>query len=186
VLLKMSGHGADWRVTRRWDFGSYVHSSPPEGPPGGDPDPVWIYPALYPAGPDAWAVALVSDEQEGYSGGWGRFSVADFVVLADGSDAGAPTALYAGVDFACEMWVRSCFTEEDYRRAHGQCHDHYSGFLTLEYAPSSVPGRYTWTARWHSSDNPPGPRIPFPPAGGDVSQLFGERDECYVPASSSP
>jgi hypothetical protein len=144
-----------------------------------------VYPALYPAGPGTWAVALVSDLHESYSGGGATFSIADFVVLPDGADAGPPTALYAGVTFSCSKLIRACFTEEDYRRRGDKCHDEFDGFLTLEYAPSTSPGRYAWTAVWHERSDGSRHVVPLPLTGGDVSCAFSKIGVCDGgPASS--
>jgi hypothetical protein len=179
VLLKIArGANAEWTVEHRWDFSGYAHSHPPTAV--GDPDPIAIYPALYPAGPHAWAVALVSSDQEMYSGGGGTFSYADFVLLGDETDANRPTVLYKDVWFSCDKVVRICFTEEDYRARHGDCHAKTTGYLTLDYAPSSVPNRYAWTAVWHPSDDTASARVPLP-VGGNASRLFVGKTLCDEP-----
>jgi hypothetical protein len=176
VLLKLlHGNGADWSVLRRWDFSGLVHSHPPDEP---SDSPIAVYPALYPAGPGTWAVALISEIHGYYSGGFAIFSVADFVVLSDRTDASAATALYAGVPFECSEFIRACFGEGDSKTRGDKCHDEYEGFLTLEYAPSTPPGRYAWTAVWHDpNDGTPHP-VPLPLAAGDVSGKFATIDPC--------
>jgi hypothetical protein len=176
VLLKLlHGNGQDWSVLRRWDFSGYRHSHPIDDPSN---SPVVVYPALYPAGPGGWAVALVSDLDESYSGGGATFSIADFVVLPDSADAGAPAALYTGVTFSCSKLIRACFTEEDYKRRGNNCHDEYDGFLTLEYAASTSPGRYAWTAVWHERSDGSRHVVPLPLTGGDVSCSFAKIGVC--------
>jgi hypothetical protein len=192
VLLKLRhGSGSAWSVLQRWDFSGYIHSHPPDAP---SYDPMTVYPALYPAGPDLWAVALVSDVHEYYSGGWATFSYADFLALPEPADAGVATAaLYRGVMFSCGKAIRACFTEEDYRRRGRNCHDEYRGFLTLEYAPSAASARYAWTAVWHEEGDGSRHAVPLPAKGGDVTCLFanvaacgggpvtGEDDPCSQP-----
>ncbi len=182
VLLKLlRGNGSDWSVLGRWDFSGLVHSHPPDEPSS---SPVTVYPALYPVGPGTWAVALVSDIHHYYSGGWATFSIADFVVLSDRANTGAATALYAGVPFACSEFVRACFSEEDSKSRGGNCHDEYEGFLTLEYAPSTTPGRYAWTAVWHDPNDGSRHLAALPLAAGDLSGRFATLDPCSAVESA--
>ena len=149
-----------------------------------------MYPALYPVGPRAWAVAVVYVIAESYSGGGAGFSVADFVVLSDAPDAGdVPVSpLYTGVPFSCAKQIRACFTEEDYRRNRHNCIDTFAGTLTLTYSPSASPDRYAWTAAWHEQEDGSRQVKTLPVKGGDVwcslkfefcgGPVTGEDDPC--------
>jgi hypothetical protein len=172
ILVKLvPGHGSALTVQHLWDFSTYTHSKQAWGIPAGDPAPPnTLYPALYPAGAHDWAVAVVHHVDEGYSGGGADFAIADFVVLSD-APAGAAhplSPLYAGVPFSCSKLIRACFTPEDYRRKGKNCHDEYSGILTLKVSPSPSPDRYTWTAVWHEEDDGSRQELTLPATGGDV------------------
>jgi hypothetical protein len=188
--LRLPRGGASWTVEETWDFAPYIQR--PEEPLDSEDGPS-IYPALYPAGPGVWAVAIVQHVHEMYSGGGAGFGIADFVVLGASS---IPVRLYAGVPFSCSKMVRACFTEKQYRTSLN-CHDLYDGWLTLSYAPSKSPDRYAWTAVWHERDQPqnvPKPlatlterAVAIPRAIGDVSRAFRRVSFCGGgPMSADP
>lgn len=113
---------------------------------------------------------MVHDVAEFYAGGGAGFAIADFVVLSDGpvDEDDALVPLYTGVPFSCGKTVKTCFSEEDYRRNRHNCHDDSSGTLTLTYSPSASPDRYTWTAAWHEAGDPSRQVLTLPAKGGDV------------------
>jgi hypothetical protein len=174
ALVKLRGRGGAWTVERTWDFSDYPHSETSRG--CGNEASTRIYPALYPVGPAYWAVALLADICDGFAGGGASYAFADIVVLGD---ADAPVvALYRGLPFSCSKDLRACFTEEEYRRKGAKCRDVHRGFLTLQYAPSASPARYTWTAVWHEEEDGRRSTVPLPPAGGDVSCRFAGAAIC--------
>jgi hypothetical protein len=91
--------------------------------------------------------------------------------------------------------VRACFSEEQYRRSLN-CHDVYDGFLTLSYAPSRSPDRYSWTAVWHEHDQPQGfskaqievtrQRVKVPIGSPDVSRALRGVAFCGGPITADP
>lgn len=152
--LVMTAPG-QWQVLNLWRFDTYP--TPPKAEGTGDPRMLDIHPALYPAAPDLWAVALLSGTTESYSGGGASFSKADFVLL----DPKAPEItqtqrLHAAIPFSCSKQVRACFSEKDYKKNMPRCHDESSGFLTLKYASATAGKFYEWTATWHETAWPAG------------------------------
>ncbi|HEY8089979.1 MAG TPA: hypothetical protein VIF09_19090 [Polyangiaceae bacterium] len=85
--LHRSQRSGAWVVEQTWDLAPYARS---QGSRFGE-NAVAIHPALYPVGPGVWAVALVEQVHEMYSGGGADFEFADFVVL---TDARAPLVAY--------------------------------------------------------------------------------------------
>jgi hypothetical protein len=153
VLLECRhSQASGWRIEQQWDFSTYVHSRAPRGPT--DRPPIHVFPTLYPVGPRTWAVALVSDVMEGYSGGGASYQVADFVPLLDTTATAAAVApVYTGLRFSCSKMTRACFQGDEYR-ASAHCHEQWEGSLTLAYSLSSSPDRYSWTATWHEQHWP--------------------------------
>jgi hypothetical protein len=145
----------DGSAGQSWDFAGYAHSQPTRDTGAGDTrEPLELFPALYPAVNAQYAVALVRNLRESYSGGGAGFAYADFVVLrADGKYA--PTPLYAGVPFSCSKMIRACFSERDYKTSR-HCHDEMNGYLTIQFPARAgdVPGESGWTFFWHQSDWP--------------------------------
>jgi len=125
-----------------WDFSEQPHTHAPSAD-GGKASPLEIHPALYPVGANGWAIALVSEVREMYSGGGASFRTADFIEL----DA-ARTVAYGAVPFSCYKMVRACFSERDYARGH--CHDESSGSLTIRYPD----GEGRWTFQWRETEWP--------------------------------
>lgn len=147
LVMKAPGQ---WQALNVWNFENYPVPDKPED--AGDPRMLDIHPALYPAAPDLWAIALLSSQTESYSGGGASFTKADFVVLdARTTEVTEKQKLYAAVPFSCSKQVRACFSEEDYKKNMPRCHDESSGFLTLKYAPSSTGRFHSWTATWHET-----------------------------------
>src|SRR5690606_9576597 len=94
----------------------YPFAEPVAGEPEDGAKPLEIHPALYPAGPGLWAVAVLTRGREGYSGGGAEFVTADFVRLEpEAAEVGASQRLYASVPFSCSKIVRACFTEKEYK-----------------------------------------------------------------------
>lgn len=152
LVMKAPGQ---WEVLNVWNFEKYPAPSKPEG--SGDPRMLDIHPALYPAAPDLWAVAILSNQPESYSGGGASFSKADFVVLdPKASEVTEKQRLHAAVPFSCSKQVRACFSEKDYKKNMPRCHDESSGFLTLKYDPLSSGKFHRWTATWHETVWPAG------------------------------
>ncbi|WP_157782204.1 hypothetical protein [Piscinibacter gummiphilus] len=125
-----------------WDFSEQPHTQEPRAD-GGKPPPLEIHPALYPVGDRGFAIALVSEVREMYSGGGASFRTADFVMLDT-----ARTVAYGAVPFSCSKMVRACFSERDYARGH--CHDENSGALTIRYPD----GEGRWTFQWRETEWP--------------------------------
>lgn len=140
------------RRARMWDFSSYRHSHRSIAD-AGTADQLVIYPALYPAGDQEFAIAILNTYSEGYSGGGASFRIADFVVLSDKRDLATPDpkwdVAYAAVPFSCSTLIRACFSEKEYRSS-PHCHDENSGYLTIQF-PKNPQADRSWTFTWHES-----------------------------------
>ncbi|WP_230530784.1 hypothetical protein [Microvirga roseola] len=143
---------AQWELLNRWSFAEHPFVSGQED----QVDGLKIHPALYPAGPNLWAVAVLKEETEGYAGGGAQFVTADFVALdPQVTEIGDDQVLFGAVPFSCSKIVRACFTPQEYKTS-PHCHAENKGFLTLTYKPSSGARLYDWTATWHQVSWPAG------------------------------
>jgi len=153
-LVVLSADAGQWRVVERWSLAGYSHSDTPTADLGAEPEPLAIHPALYPLGPGDWGVALISQHNEGYSGGGAGFQIADFVSLkAIAASAAQAKPVYGGVPFSCYKTIRACFSEREYKTS-PHCHDEYGGSLRIRYAPGQP--RHGWTFVWSETDWPAG------------------------------
>lgn len=147
IVMKAPGR---WEVLNTWNLENYP--APPKADEVGDPRTLDIHPALYPAAPNLWAVALLFTQAESYSGGGAGFEKADFVVLDPRvSEVTESQRLFAAVPFSCSKLVRACFSGKDYKTKMPHCHDESSGFLTLKYVRPSTGKSYRWIATWHET-----------------------------------
>jgi hypothetical protein len=165
-------------TAREWDFSGREHSQPPSADLGGEPEPVALYPALYPVGERGLAVALISHSNEAYSGGGATFDYADFVTLEG-------TPVFETVPFACSKMIRACFREEEYAKS-SHCHDEWTGYLSIRYGAAGIQSFV-----WHETEWPAhqtttqGDVTPFrmtatgpePPIPGGVSFCGGTVDD---------
>lgn len=140
------------RRARMWDFSGYRHSYLSFAD-ADTADQLAIHPALYPAGDQKFAIAILNSYSEGYSGGGASFRIADFVVLSDKGDRATPDpkwdVAYAAVPFSCSTLIRACFSEKEYRNS-PHCHDENSGYLTIQF-PKDHQADRGWTFTWHES-----------------------------------
>lgn len=146
---------------RAWDFADYAPTRSSRSTT--ERERLEIYPALYPAPGGHYAIAVVRNHMEGYSGGGAGFSYADFVVLntespnaAGATNEGKPyTLLYAGVPFSCSKMVRACFSEREYQTSR-HCHDEVQGHLTIQFPTraSRATADAGWTFFWHETTWP--------------------------------
>jgi hypothetical protein len=152
--LTMNAPG-QWQLLNRWSFTNYP-LTPRKDEEKGSTSQINMHPALYPVGPDQWAIAVLTDISETYSGGWASFTKADFVLLdSKVADIGEKQRLLASIPFSCQKAIRACFSEKDYKTS-ANCHEESSGYLTLKVALTSAGAIYDWTATWHETVRPGG------------------------------
>lgn len=150
--LVMTAPG-QWQILNRWSFETYPL---PAAEDGSEARMVDIHPALYPAGPGLWAVAVLTTRTESYSGGGAQFITADFVTLdPDVAEIGEGQRRFGNIPFSCTKTARACFTEKDHKTS-PHCQDESSGYLTLKYAASAAGRDYDWTATWNETSWPGG------------------------------
>lgn len=128
-----------------WDFSTYRHTQA-QAVPAHDEQPLSLYPALYPLDDHRFAVALVQEFREMYSGGGASLSIADFLV--PGAAPAEWQTLYTAVPFSCYEMIRACFSEKDYANS-PHCHDERSAYLTIQ---PQADGR--WQFSWIAKDWP--------------------------------
>ncbi|MCB6184693.1 hypothetical protein LIN78_14185 [Leeia sp. TBRC 13508] len=144
-LLQLSFQNGDWSLEGKWDFSKIAQDSP--FPESDDRIRKYIFPALYPIGPNRFSVALIQSWSEGYSGGGGHWEIADFYEIKGKNDiAKAPT--YSNVPFSCQKDLRACFTEEEYNHS-PHCREEFTGSLRLQYETTKTEN-YHWKATWQS------------------------------------
>jgi hypothetical protein len=141
-------------VVRTWNFATMVGEDREERIERS------IDPVLYPVGTDRFAMALLTKQSTGYSGGGAWWTFATFYELRDflapdevGEGRLAP--VYQAIPFACAKDIRACFSERDYRRS-VRCQESWSGTLRLRMAKADRRGTITWTAIWEESHVPGG------------------------------
>ncbi|WP_426958540.1 hypothetical protein [Muricoccus radiodurans] len=151
VLAELRFSRGQWQLRRRWDFRGHPLAL------GREEDAATrLFPALYPAGPDRWAVAFQRVRNEGYAGGGASFSRADFLLLpAEGGAVGADATLFPEVPFSCSKMVRACFSERDHRTSR-HCHDESTGSLSIRVVPGPDPAWHDWVLTWQAEDWPSG------------------------------
>ncbi|MCG7391432.1 hypothetical protein MHY87_00735 [Microvirga sp. ACRRW] len=150
--LEMKAPG-QWQLLNRWSFEKYPL---PTAQDGSEARMIDIHPALYPAGPGLWAVAVLDDKLESYSGGGAQFVIADFVTLDPAiTDIDEDQRKFGNIPFSCNKTVRACFTEKEHKTS-PHCHDESTGYLTLKYAATTASRYYDWTATWNETSWPAG------------------------------
>lgn len=144
----------DRRIAHSWDFAGYTHSRVLAA--DDLKEPLELYPALYPAGSGRYAVALVHNLREAYSGGGALYAYADFVLL-DGDDKplDSKKRLFVSVPFACSKMTRACFSQSEYQTSR-HCHEETTGHLTIQFSPAPAGASATpaWTFAWHQTNWP--------------------------------
>ncbi len=146
---------ADTQRAQVWILGGFQHSQSDHD--GLNAQGLEIYPALYPlpqSTDGAFAIAIVAQKSEMYSGGGAFFSVADFVALeTKPADVGlAFSRAYSAVPFSCSKMVRACFAEKEYQNSR-HCHDEYDGTLQI-VLPAAAATRKDWTFVWRENEWP--------------------------------
>ncbi len=80
----------------------------------------FIYPRLFPMSQQRFAIALINESSEYYSGGGAQIQRVDFYALDKSNQA---RRFIADYPFYFSRMVRACFSYEDYQKAQDQCHD---------------------------------------------------------------
>lgn len=151
-LLLQASFASDtgWTITQKWDFSDYEPEDRVTG--DGDSPPLELYPALYPVGDERFAVAVLARWTEGYAGGGGSWTNADFVELEpNGKHASTPRV--SRLPFSCAKSIRACFSESDYKHF-THCSDDFNGSLRLHFEPGATAGKLDWIATWKETHWP--------------------------------
>ncbi len=152
--LAMKAPG-QWQLLNLWRFADYP-LVPRKDEEAGSYSQIDMHPALYPIGPDLWAIAVLKSQRESYSGGGAEFVTADFVALDPKvTEVREAQRIFGAVPFSCSKMIRACFSEKEYKTS-PHCHDESDGHLTLKFTPSAAGQAYDWTATWHDTSWPSG------------------------------
>ena len=90
----------------------------------------YVFPKLFPMDQNRYAIAVIDTVSEMYSGGGAGIERASFYEL-EGSGNERP--LIKNYPFSFSRMIRACFSEQDYERSKGKCHDEDG--LSLEIRP---------------------------------------------------
>lgn len=129
----------------KWDLSDYrpqtQHSRWANFGESDEPYSLSIFPKLFPVNEHDYSVAIIQRWFEGYSGGSLSEEVVDFLQLKKG---GHYQQIFQNIPFSMERMIRACFSEEDYRMSHGQCHDEYQLSTQIRYIEP-----YVWQVKYH-------------------------------------
>ncbi|MBJ8418937.1 hypothetical protein [Acinetobacter courvalinii] len=90
----------------------------------------YIFPKLFPMEQSRYAVAVIDTFSESYSGGGAGIERASFYEL---KDSGQTHRFIENYPFHFYRMIRACFSEQDYERSKGNCHDEDG--LSLDIRP---------------------------------------------------
>lgn len=90
----------------------------------------YVFPKLFPLTQQRYAIAIIDQFSEMYSGGGANIEQASFYEL---KDLGQIHRFIENYPFSFNRMVRACFSEQDYKRAKDQCHDEDG--LSLDIRP---------------------------------------------------
>ncbi|MGN5763740.1 hypothetical protein ACNQO6_05250 [Acinetobacter calcoaceticus] len=90
----------------------------------------YIFPKLFPMDQNRYAVAMIDTFSEMYSGGGAGIERASFYEL---KDSGQTYRFIENYPFSFNRMIRACFSEQDYERSKGNCHDEDG--LSLDIRP---------------------------------------------------
>lgn len=90
----------------------------------------YIFPKLFPMDQNRYAVAVIDTFSEMYSGGGAGIERASFYEL---KDSGQTHRFIENYPFSFNRMIRACFSEQDYERSKGNCHDEDG--LSLDIRP---------------------------------------------------
>lgn len=90
----------------------------------------YIFPKLFPLTQQRYAIAIIDQFSEMYSGGGANIERASFYEL---QESGNERPFIKNYPFSFSRMIRACFSEQDYESSKGNCHDEDS--LSLDIRP---------------------------------------------------
>lgn len=143
-LFQIEQNKQMFTVLNQWDFSNY---QPKIQRPrwasyaeGDEINHVSIFPKLFKITDKAYAVGIVQEWHEGYSGGGMSEEVADFLQLKANRQY---QQVFQNVPLSMYRMIRACFSEEDYKKAGEHCHDEYTLNTQIEYSKP-----YEWKVKY--------------------------------------
>jgi hypothetical protein len=108
----------------------------------------FVFPKLFPMTQNRYAIAVIDTFSEMYSGGGAGIERASFYEL---KNSGEIHQFINNYPFSFSRMIRACFSEQDYERSQGHCHDEDS--LSLDIRPIK-PMLWQFRYRYHLSVSP--------------------------------
>jgi len=88
----------------------------------------YIFPKLFPLTQQRYAIAIIDQFSEMYSGGGAGIERASFYEL---QESGNERSFIKNYPFSFNRMIRACFSEQDYESSKGNCHDEDSSSLDI-------------------------------------------------------
>nr|WP_174507408.1 hypothetical protein [Acinetobacter sp. Marseille-Q1620] len=131
--LKLYQFDQNLKQLNAWNFSNYPQTQVARWSVDAeslDQEKVYIFPKLFPVNEHDYSVAIIQEWSETYSGGGLLEEVADFIQI---KERGHYQKVFFNIPFSLNRMIRACFSEEDYKKAGGQCHDEYALTSWIEY-----------------------------------------------------
>lgn len=156
-LFELEENPQSYQLRNYWDFSAYQPLSQTphwtvDGPSEKEDlldqhgnfiraDALHLYPVLFPINDTDYSIALIQRWNEMYSGGGMTEEVADFLQL---KPQGKYQQTFQNIPFSVSRMIRACFSEQDYAKSGGCCHDLEKLVLNIEYLQAN-----TWHMKYH-------------------------------------
>ena len=144
-LAEIQQDAQGFKLINQWDFSTYQPRTQSArwamSEQSDDDKQLSIFPKLFPINAQDYAVGIVQEWQEGYSGGGMNEEVVDFLQL---KEKGQYQQVFQNIPLSMYQMIRACFSEEDYQQSDDKCHDEYTLDTQISYVKP-----YTWKVKYH-------------------------------------
>ena len=135
----------NFKLLKQWDFLTYQPRTQSArwamSKQSDDDRRLSIFPKLFPINEHDYAVGIVQEWQEGYSGGGMNEEVVDFLQL---KVKGQYQQVFQNTPLSMYRMIRACFSEKDYLESGDKCHDEYTLDSQISYVKP-----YIWRVKYH-------------------------------------
>lgn len=129
-----------YKLIRQWNIVTVASED--------DDQKQYVFPKLFPLTQQRYAIAIIDQLSEMYSGGGAKIEQASFYEL---KDSGQAHRFIKNYPFSFSRMVRACFSEQDYAASKGRCHDEDG--LSLDIRPLK-PMLWQFRYRYHLDVSP--------------------------------